>query len=108
MEAAVLGCPMVIIYRGSRLTYAEYRLLGRGIRFIGMPNIIADEQICPELVQDDASPARIAQLMEPLIEDTHERAAMLDGLAEVKDVLGSPGAVDRTAGAVLDMLAGEQ
>ena len=104
MEAAVLGCPMVIIYRSSKLTWLEYRLLGKGIKFVGMPNIIADEQVCPELIYDEASPERIAQLMEGLIHDTHEREAMLDGLAEVRDALGGPGAADRTAGLVIEML----
>ncbi len=104
LEAAVLGCPMVIIYRASKLSRLEYRLLGRGIEFIGLPNIIANEEICPELIGDEASPARIAQLMHGLIEDSHERGAMLDGLGDVRDALGSPGAVDRTAGMVLEML----
>lgn len=104
MEAAVLGCPMVIVYRGSRLTWLEYKLLGRGIKFIGMPNIIADARICPELLQDEASPSRIAQLMEALIRDTHDRATMLEALAKVRGTLGSPGAAERTAGVVLDLL----
>jgi len=107
IEAAVLGCPMVIIYRSSMLTWLEFRLLCKGVDFIGMPNIIADEQVCPELIYDEASPARIAQLMHGLIQDTHEREAMLEGLAEVRDALGGPGAVDRTAGLVLEMLGGD-
>ncbi len=104
LEAAVLGCPMVIVYRGSKLTGWEYKLLGRGIRFIGMPNIIADEQICPELIGDDATAERIAQSAEPLLGDNPERSKMIDALAAVRRVLGEPGAVDKTAEFALGLL----
>ncbi len=104
LEAAILRCPMVIIYRASGLTYLQYRILGRGIRFIGMPNIIAGERICPELVQNEASPARIAELIAPLIADGEERTAVLEALSGVLDTLGSPGAVDKTAGMALDLI----
>lgn len=104
LEAAVLGCPMVIVYRGSKLTWLEYKLLGQGIGFIGMPNIIADARVCPELLQEEASPERIAQLMQSLIGDTHDRGAMLDALSEVRRSLGSPGAVKRTARMVMNLI----
>ena len=104
LEAAVLGCPMVVVYRGSRLMQLEYRLMGGGIGFFGMPNIIADEEICPELLQDDASPSRIAALLEPLLDETAERRRMLERLAETVSVLGSPGAVDKTASLALDLI----
>ncbi len=82
----------------------EYRLMGGGIGFFGMPNIIADEEICPELLQDDASPSRIAALLEPLLDETAERRRMLECLAETVSVLGSPGAVDKTASLALDLI----
>lgn len=104
LEAAVLGCPMVVVYRGSRLMQIEYRLMGGGIGFIGMPNIIADEEICPELLQDEASPSRIAAVLEPLLDDTAERRRMLERLAETVSVLGSAGAVDKTASLALDLI----
>jgi len=104
VEAMILGCPMVIIYRGSRLTTLEFRLRCRNVKFIGMPNIILDREICPELIAEDASPSRISELMLKLIADTPERKEMLRGLAEAKAVLGSPGATGKTAGVVLELL----
>ncbi|HUV03767.1 MAG TPA: hypothetical protein VMX94_01525 [Armatimonadota bacterium] len=104
VEAMILGCPMVIIYRGSRLTTWEFRLRCKNVKFIGMPNIILDKEICPELIAEDASPSRISDLMLTLIQGSPERAEMLRGLAEAKAVLGSLGAVEKTARVVLEML----
>jgi lipid-A-disaccharide synthase len=105
VEALIMGCPMVIIYRGSRLTTLEYKLRGRHIKFIGMPNIIADKEICPELIAEAATPSKIFELMLPLISDTPERERMLGDLAKARAVLGSPGAVEKTARAVLQLLS---
>ena len=104
VEAAILGCPMVIIYRGSRLTTLEYKLRGGRLRFIGMPNIILDRPACPELVANAVDHSRIAELMLDLVSDSPKRARMLQDLAEVRALLGEPGAVERTTQVVLEML----
>ena len=103
VEAMILGCPMVIVYRGSLLTTLEFKLRRKRIKFIGMPNIIMDRMICPELTAKDASPERIAGLMIELIPPTPERAQMLKDLADAKAVLGDPGAIEKAARAVLEM-----
>ena len=103
VEAMILGCPMVIVYRGSLLTTLEFKLRRKRIKFIGMPNIIMDRMICPELTAKDASSERIAGLMIELIPPTPERAQMLKDLADAKAVLGDPGAIEKTARAVLEM-----
>ena len=105
LEAAILGCPMVIIYRGSRLTTLEFQLRrGQRIKFIGLPNIILDRPAIPELTAENASPRRISELMLKLIPDSPERAEMLSDLAKAKTILGEPGAVEKTARVVLEML----
>lgn len=104
VEAAILDCPMVIVYRGSRLTTLEFKLRRKRIKFIGMPNIIMDREICPELTAEEASPERIAGHMVELIPPTVERAQMIKDLADAKAVLGSPGAIQKAALAALEMI----
>ena len=104
VEAVILDCPMVIVYRGSRLATLEFKLRRKRIKFVGMPNIILDKAACPELIADEASPGRISELLLKLIPDSPERARMLKDLAEARAVLGEPGAVQKTARVVLELL----
>lgn len=104
VEAAILGCPMVIIYKGGGLTTLEFKLSRRRIHFVGMPNIILDRPAIPELTAGDASPRRVAELMLKLIDDSPERAQMMSDLEEARAALGSPGAIEKTAGVVIELL----
>src|SRR5690606_41845322 len=68
LEASLIGCPIVALYRTSRSTYLIARQLYRG-RYVALPNIIAGREIVPELLQDDASPQRIAAEVAALLRD---------------------------------------
>jgi lipid-A-disaccharide synthase len=104
LEAAILGVPMVIIYRGSPIMRLEYSLRKSILEdFIGMPNIIADRGVCPELINEDATPEAIADIALSLLGDDERLRRMKSELAEVSAALGEPGAVDRAARAVLEM-----
>ena len=104
LEACLLRCPMVITYKTSPLTALLARLLVR-IDHFGIVNIVAGREICPELLQRAATPARLADTIEPLIADDGAHAAMCAELDGVRRALGSGGAVERAADAVLDALA---
>ena len=71
--------------------------------FIGMPNIIADRGVCPELINDDAVPEKLADIALSLLSDREKLARMKAELGEVRAKLGEPGAVDRAARAVYEM-----
>ncbi len=101
LEAAVAGCPLVVAYRTSAITFALAKRLVK-IPHIGLVNVVAGRGVAPEFVQDALQPAAVADALEPLLRtDSPERAAMLHGLAEVRAALGTPGA----AGRVADMAA---
>lgn len=104
LEAAILGTPMVIIYKGSRLMAIEYKLrrLNR-IKHIGMPNIISDERIVPELIHLDANPERMATEALRLLTDPEARARTKSALREVRERLGKPGASLRVARMALEV-----
>ena len=97
LEAAVAGCPLVVAYRTNALTYAIARRLVK-IPHIGLVNVVANREVAREFVQAGLEPAAVATALAPLL-DPHspERARALEGLAEVRARLGTPGAARRVA-----------
>jgi len=104
LECALLECPMVVVYRVARLTYAVGRLLVRGVRHIAMPNIIAGREIVPELLQDDATGPMIASRAQGILENPRRRATIVDDLHAVRSQLGRGGAAERAADIAAEML----
>lgn len=103
LEAALLGRPMIIIYRLSPLTYLIARLLVR-VEHIGMANLIAGERVVPELIQGEATPERVAAESRPLLDSAETRAAVREKLLGLRERLGGPGAADRVADLALGMM----
>jgi lipid-A-disaccharide synthase len=104
MEACLMGCPQAVVYRTHPLSYLLGRALIR-VPHIGMVNLVAGRGICPELIQHEATPGWLAEAVDPLLDDTQQRAAMLAGYDEVRGKLGGGGAADRAAAIVLEELA---
>jgi lipid-A-disaccharide synthase len=103
VETALLGTPMVVVYRLSPLTY----FLGRpfvSVPHYAMPNLVADRGIVPELIQREFTPERVAACGLRLLEDEAKAEAMRRDLAEVRLKLGAPGASRRAAQAVFEIL----
>lgn len=103
LETALLERPMVIVYRMAPVTYALARLIVR-VPFIGMPNLIAERQVVPELVQSDVTPERIANVARQLLDDPQAYSLTQEGLREVRRRLGSGGAATRAAQLIIAML----
>ena len=103
MESALAGCPTVIAYIVAPLTCWIGRRLAT-VRFMGIVNIIAGRQICPEFLQEQATPEALAGALIPLLPETPERAAMLAGYDEVRAILGAGGAAQRAAQVVMEEL----
>lgn len=103
LETALHRVPMAVIYRGSWPTYLAARLVIR-IPHIALVNVLAGKPIVPELIQHRATPARIAQTIIALLRDAPRAERMREEFQVVRARLGAPGAMDRAAGAVFDML----
>jgi lipid-A-disaccharide synthase len=93
VEAAIMGTPFVMVYRVSALTYK----LGRPrvkVPYFAMVNLIAEEEVVPELVQNKFTVENIVTEMNKIIQDGEPRARMIARLAAVKNRLkhGSGGA----------------
>jgi lipid-A-disaccharide synthase len=103
VETALLGCPHVVVYKTSALTYAVARALVR-TRYIGMPNIILDAHVVPELIQGGATPAALATELRRFLDDPAYAQSVHERLLGVRDALVRPGAADRAAAYALELL----
>ena len=94
----IFATPMVILYRLSKVMEIEGRLRGlhKKIKFIGLPNILADRPIMPELLQDAATPEALAAAALRLLNDITARSTARQELEAVRAMLGGPGASERT------------
>jgi lipid-A-disaccharide synthase len=106
LECALLECPMVIVYRLAPVSWLLARLLVRGVRWVGMPNIVAGHEIVPELLQKQATGERIAAAARVILRDPARRASMIEELRGVRRRLGRGGAAGRAAAIALEMLGG--
>ena len=105
LEAAVLGTPMIITYRLGTLSWLIARLLVH-VRFVGLPNLVADDGVVPEFIQRDATPERLANAAAEILASPDRQARMRAALVEVRSRLGTPGAAERAAREVLALLPG--
>jgi lipid-A-disaccharide synthase len=107
VEAALLGAPMVVVYRLSALTY----LLGRplvSVPHVAMANLIVGRRVVPELIQADFTAPAVVSHVEPLLLDPSRRERMRADLGAVRTALGGPGASWRAAKVVADVLGREE
>jgi lipid-A-disaccharide synthase len=102
LETALLGCPMVIAYRVSALTYALGRLLVRGVDYVGMPNILAGRRLVPELLQRQVTPSNLVRAAEPLLTEPI-RSEICAELRSLRGLLGPTKATERVAAMALDI-----
>jgi lipid-A-disaccharide synthase len=102
MEAALLGCPLVVAGRAHPFTAALWRRLSRVPTF-AMPNLISGAALVPEFLQRDARPERIASALAALLAGP-ARERQLAGFEDVRKRLGDDVAAERTAAIADEML----
>jgi lipid-A-disaccharide synthase len=102
LEAALLGTPLVVVYKESMI---NWHTLGRLITtdHYGLVNLVAGERVATELMQDDLNGERLANELLSLL-DEERNAAMRIRLRDVANELGEGGASERAAERILDVL----
>jgi len=107
LEIALVGTPMVIVYKLAPLTYHVAKRVVK-IKHIGLCNIVAGHSIVKELVQDQANPEAIADEITMILSNETYRATMNDELLSIRTKLGGGGAALRTASLALDLINSKQ
>jgi lipid-A-disaccharide synthase len=100
VQAALHGCPMVVVYRVAPLTYRLGKPLLR-VDTYAMANLVAGRRVVPELIQDAFTPRAAATEALRVLTDPAHAARVKADLAGVRAKLGVPGASRRAAEAVL-------
>jgi lipid-A-disaccharide synthase len=103
LEGAILGKPMIIIYKLSLPTYWVGRAMIR-VSHIGLVNLVAGKGIAPELIQKDVNPERITEEALRILRDPTLRQQMIESMVQMRRNLGEPGASERAARIVTSML----
>ncbi len=95
LETAYFAVPMVIVYHVNALTYWLGRMLVK-VDHIGLANIVAEEEVAPELIQNDFTPQRAATLLKEML-NPQKNKSVREKLLVVRKKLGEPGASRRAA-----------
>ena len=104
LEAAFFRMPFVLVYKVATLTYLAGRMLIR-VKHLGMPNVLADREIVPELIQGNAEPAAIATEVLRLLSDRARRDRMIADFDAVIAKLGQGGANEVAARTILEEIS---
>ena len=103
VEAALLGTPMVVVYRLSKLTAIIARRLV-ATHLFAMVNLISGRPVVPELIQENFTAEALRAAVSGLLNFREAREQQKRDLAEVKSKLGPGGAIERAADIIVGML----
>ena len=103
LECAFFGLPALAIYKTSWITYLPGRWLVN-VKYLSMPNLLADEAVYPEFIQGQASAPNLAAAALNLLAHPAHRDQVRAKLARIVQSLGGPGAARRAADAMVKLL----
>jgi len=86
LETAIMGVPMVIVYRVSPVTYWIGKMVVN-VPYVGLVNLVAGDEIVPELIQNEVTPVSLADHAFGILEDERRKADIMRGLRMVREKL---------------------
>ena len=104
MEVGMMLKPMIIVYRVSPLSYWVAKRVVK-IPYIGLVNLVAGEEVVPELIQEDVTAERLVQEARVFLQDNAKRNEVIKKLQDVRRKFGQAGASEKTARIALDMIS---
>jgi lipid-A-disaccharide synthase len=104
LEAALADTPMVVAYKVHPLTWAMFQRV-RTVRWVSLVNLVAEREVVPEILQDQATATELARAIRPLLKPTDPGTlAQREGLALVRERLGKAGATTRVVALASELL----
>ncbi len=103
LEAGILGCPMVIVYKLNPLTHWLARLLIK-IPLVGLVNIVAGEEVVPELIQHKVTAENISSEVLAILRTPEKEQAVRERLLKIRKSLGEPGVMKAVAKRIADFM----
>jgi lipid-A-disaccharide synthase len=103
LEAAVFRLPIAVCYKSSTITHFIGKKLAK-VKYLSLPNLIADDKIVPELIQSDMNPKTLIKALIPLLSDTPEKDKMMSAYKKIAAILGKPGVYTRVAKLIFDKI----
>ena len=103
LEAALIGTPQVVCYRGDRISYLLARMVVN-VRFISLVNLLLDKEVVKELIQDNMNEMSMVKELNTLIKGGWKRDVVRKHYAEIRAMLGEPGVSDRVAADIIESL----
>jgi lipid-A-disaccharide synthase len=106
VEAALSETPFCIVYKVSKITYAIGKRLITGVKYVGMPNLISDQEIVKEFIQDKFDPENVSAHVLNLLNDTSLRDETIQSLKKVKQKLSGDGllSVDKEVAKIISQM----
>ena len=105
LETALLKVPEVVCYKGNPFSYLIARFLIKGIKYISLVNLIADNLVVKELIQNELNIKNLSNELSRLLQDGEPRENMLRQYVDLKDKLGGSGASDKAAEVIVKSIA---
>lgn len=103
LETAILGIPMIILYKVSFLSWAYLKMMIK-IPYIGLVNVVKQEKFIEEFIQYNAKPERIADYIVAMFNDKQKIDRIKQGMLSVKNSLGEKGASVKAAQIITNFL----
>lgn len=103
LEAALLNTPLLVCYKGSKISYWIARRLIH-VKYISLVNLILNKPIVKELIQDDMNANTIHSELQKLLSNDIQKEHLINYFRELKALCGTPGASFRTAATMVQLL----
>ena len=104
LETAFIGTPFVLAYKTSSISYHIASKLVR-LKWIGLPNIIMEKSLIPELIQDEATSANIYRAIQNFLSDPHLYDNTIEELKQLRELLSERKTSVEVADMIVELLS---